>query len=94
MEGSCLRHKEDAGLPDTNRRDPHKAGESPALHKNWKKRREPEEGRCRAKARRYKKEAADPSPPFANDATGFGPAKSSGMQTAQMTADRPFAAPL
>jgi hypothetical protein len=35
----------------------------------------------RGKARRYKKEAADPSPPFANDATGFG-----------MTAHKPFAA--
>lgn len=26
------KRNQDAGLPDTNRRDPHKAGESPALH--------------------------------------------------------------
>jgi hypothetical protein len=41
------------GFP-TQSSGPHKPGESPALQENWKKRREPEEGRCRTKARRYK----------------------------------------
>jgi hypothetical protein len=68
---------EDAGLPDKNRRDPHKPGESPALHNRGRRRRlgRAEPGLYMGSKGKNRSLAA------------LGPETPSGMLNAQMTSE-------